>query len=291
LIYGANTEVTNHTLLLPDGRKLGYAEYGIADGEVVLFFHGAPGSRRSIFTYMAKAAAQYGIRLIVPERPGYGLSDPMKERSVHDWITDVLMLINALGISRFKVIGFSMGSLYALACAHAMPTQVNRVAIVGGLAPMNTPSVTIGMTETLRSLFELACSDPQQLRAAMAPLGGSAATMRAVMATLMPTADQTLLTAYSQEFEGDFSESLRNGIEAISCDFVLASSAWPFTLSEIHAEVDLWVGTEDGNTPPAMSRYLASMLPHNQLFELSDVGHLCLYTHWNNILDRLIVNF
>jgi hypothetical protein len=33
------------TLVLGDGRRLGYASYGRPDGEPVLFFHGHPGSR------------------------------------------------------------------------------------------------------------------------------------------------------------------------------------------------------------------------------------------------------
>ena len=288
MIYTVNTEVTHHSLCLPDGRNLSYAEYGVADGEPVLFFHGAPGSRRSIFTYMAEAAVQCGIRLIAPERPGYGLSDLLNERSVHDWTADVLILTNALGINHFKIIGFSMGSLYALACAHAMPTQVSLVAIAGGLAPMNIPGVTNGMSETSRSLFKLAGSEPQQLREAMAHLGGSAANLLTVMAMLMPVSDQTQLASHCLEFEEDFTESLRNGIEAISCDFVLASSAWPFPLSEIHAKVDLWIGLDDCNTPPAMTHYLASVLPNNQLFQLADTGHFCLYSHWSEILDHLI---
>jgi hypothetical protein len=33
-------------LYLPNGRRLGYAEYGDPSGEVVLWFHGTPGGRR-----------------------------------------------------------------------------------------------------------------------------------------------------------------------------------------------------------------------------------------------------
>ena len=33
------------TITLPDGRTLGYAEYGAPSGKPVFFFHGIPGSR------------------------------------------------------------------------------------------------------------------------------------------------------------------------------------------------------------------------------------------------------
>jgi len=279
---------TDLSLRLPDGRQLGFAEYGTADGTPVLFFHGAPGSRHSIFTDMAKAAAQRGIRLIAPERPSYGLSDPMSGRSVYDWASDILALTNALGIDHFKIIGFSIGSLYALACAHAMPTQVERVAIVGGLAPMNIAGVTTGMSPMVLSLYDLARSDPRGLREVMAPLGSSAAGLLTAMAASMPLVDQALITARSLEFEVDLTEALRGGIEGIACDFVLAAGEWTFPLAETQAEVDLWIGTEDCNTPPAMTRHLASLLPHSQRFELPGEGHCCLYKHWSEILDRLL---
>lgn len=281
---------TDKVLRLPDGRRLGYAEYGAAEGMPMLFFHGAPGSRHSIFADMAETAALRGVRLIAPDRPGYGLSDPLSGRSVCDWTTDVLALTNALGIDRFKLIGFSMGSLYALACAHAQPAQVERVAIAGGLAPMSVAGVSTEMSATARSLYDLARSDPGALRQAMTPLANSATDLLAAIAASTPVADQMLLAARSAWFEADFSESLRGGIEGIASDFVLAAGEWSFPLAEIRTAVDLWIGTEDRNTPPAMTRHLASVLSHSQLFELPGEGHFCLYAYWNEILNRLTAN-
>lgn len=283
----SSSAITDHTLRLPDGRQLGYAEYGAPDGMPVLFFHGAPGSRRSIFADMAATAAQRGVRLIAPERPGYGLSDPSSGRSMRGWATDVLALTNAIGIDRFKLIGFSMGSPYALACAQALPAQVDRVAIVGGLAPMNVARVTTGMAASVIALYDLARADPIALRAALAPLANSPAGLLAAMASSIPVVDQTTLTARASSFEADFAETLKGGIEGVASDIVLVAGEWTFKLAEIQAKVDLWVGTEDCNTPPAMSRHLASVLAHNQLFELPGQGHFCLYSHWHEILDRL----
>jgi pimeloyl-ACP methyl ester carboxylesterase len=274
----------DNILHLHDGRRLGYAEYGAPDGKPVLYFHGAPGSRRSLFAEMAEVGAQRGIRLIVPERPGYGLSDPLNGRSVGDWTNDVLALTNALGIDRFKLIGFSMGSLYALACAQALPAQVERVAIVGGLAPLNVAGVDAGRPAAIRDIYDLARSDPHGLRVAMAPLAGSAAGLVETMASLASAVDKELLSTRVAEFEMDFAETLRGGVDGVVCDILLAANEWTFPLEHIPASVDLWVGTEDCNTPPAMTRHLASVLPHSQVFELPGEGHFCLYSHWHEIL-------
>lgn len=278
---------TDHVLLLPDGRQLGYAEYGAATGMPVLFFHGAPGSRRSIFADLAEAAAQRGVRLIAPERPGYGQSDSLDGRAPSDWIRDVLVLTRALEIERFKLIGFSIGSLYALACAHALPGQVERVALIGGLAPMSVAGVTTEMAPSVLALYGLAGSDPRGLREALAPLANFPADLLAGMAASMPAADRTLLAARAAAFEMDIGEALRNGVAGFVSDLVLAAGEWTFPLSEIQTHVDLWIGTDDCNSPPAMTRHLASVLQHSQVFELQGEGHCCLYTHWQEILDRL----
>lgn len=280
--------ITDIILHLRDGRRLGYAEYGAQNGVPVLYFHGAPGSRRSIFDDMAEAVAQRGMRLIAPDRPGYGLSDPLSRRSIGDWTNDMLELTGALGIDRFKLIGFSIGSLYALACAHALPGRVDHVAIVGGLAPMSVAGVTSGMAVAVLSLYEQARSDPCGLRDMLMPLAVSPSCLLETMAAIASAVDRALLAARTPEFEMDLAESLRGGIEGIACDFVLSAGAWPFQLEEIRAKVDLWLGMEDCNMPPAMSRYLASALPHNRLFELPCEGHLCLYSHWHEILERLL---
>ena len=45
---------------LPDGRVLGFAEYGDPDGRLVLWFHGLPGGRRQIPPAARVAAADRG---------------------------------------------------------------------------------------------------------------------------------------------------------------------------------------------------------------------------------------
>lgn len=62
------------TLLLGDGRRLGYAWYGQPDGEPVFYFHGHPGSRQEA-RFARQAAAGAGLRVIALDRPEYGLSD------------------------------------------------------------------------------------------------------------------------------------------------------------------------------------------------------------------------
>ena len=66
-------EDKHSTLLLKDGRILSYAEYGDPQGLPMIGFHGMPGSRLFMKAFGNTAQAA-GVRLIAPERPGYGYS-------------------------------------------------------------------------------------------------------------------------------------------------------------------------------------------------------------------------
>jgi len=93
----------DNIIKLHDGRNLGYAEYGKPGGIPLLLFHGTPGSR--VFKQFENASwiEESGMRVITPERPGYGLSDPAPGRTIKDWANDVIELADYLEIDRFHV--------------------------------------------------------------------------------------------------------------------------------------------------------------------------------------------
>ena len=66
------TSPHDQTFALPDGRLLGFAEYGYPSGKPLLFFHGFPTSRLEASSG-DDAARRRKLRLISIDRPGYGL--------------------------------------------------------------------------------------------------------------------------------------------------------------------------------------------------------------------------
>ncbi|MDO8465159.1 MAG: alpha/beta hydrolase [Gallionella sp.] len=277
----------DQSILLPDGRRLGYAEYGAIEGSPVLFFHGAPGSRH-IHADMADVATRRGIRLIAVERPGYGLSDPQPGRSILDWSDDIAALTDALEIARFAIIGFSMGSVYALACACSLPERVTKVALAGTLAPLDAPGATEGLSPMVSGLYSLAQSNPDELRNTFAAVAPSPAALVEAMTASLSEWDKNEVNKRTMEFETEYAQTLRGGVEGVASDFVLVSKDWDFPLDGINTEVYLWCGTADQNTPPAMTNYIVSTLPGSHAFMLPGEGHLSLYVHWEEILERLV---
>lgn len=122
------------THALPTGRRLGYAEYGRPDGHPVFGAFGAAARR---FRPPDDATAAAGVRLILLERPGFGLSDPQPGRTLLDWPGDVVALADALGLDRFGVVASSQAGPYGAACAYAIPERLTAVARVSALAPFD----------------------------------------------------------------------------------------------------------------------------------------------------------
>jgi pimeloyl-ACP methyl ester carboxylesterase len=106
---------------------------GPRDGTPVLYFHGFQGSRMEWMAADEAMLERLRVRMISPDRPGIGLSTPLRNRTVTDWARDVRSLTgHLLGEGTpFSILGFSAGATYALACGQ-LP-GLRAIALVGSL--------------------------------------------------------------------------------------------------------------------------------------------------------------
>ena len=277
-------------IALPDGRRMAYVEHGDPHGLPVLFCHGAPGSRLQFPELLAQIANALNLRIIVPDRPGYGLSDPKPERTFIDWPQDVSALMQTLGMEKFRVLGYSMGAPYALACAHAMPDRVTGVVLAGGLAPnIFDASVAAILPQTSNALFDLARDNPSDLAPSLQVMAPDANSLLAALAANVSVPDKALLVqpAVAAAYLQDTIETLRQGHGAFSTDYILAVQPWGFDLEEIKQPVHLWHGQEDINTPSAMAEHYAEKLPNSQLHWIPGAGHLAIISHGQEIFGSI----
>lgn len=283
----------NH-VVLSDGRRLAYAEYGDPHGQVVFFFHGAPGSR--LMRHPDEAILKrLGLRMITVDRPGYGYSDPKPHRSLLDWQIDVAELADALSVRRFSLIGVSGGGPYAAACAYRLPERVDRVALVSCPAPFDVPGLTRSLKFGQRLQFTLAVKAPWIVRLMMNSYVTAArkATPAEVAAKLqhdLPPLEVELMRqpGMVELMIADTREAMRQGGEACAYEWGLMASPWGFRPEAIAVPVQIWHGDQDENVSLAMAQYLARVIPASNLTVCPGAGHLLALAHWEEILRSLV---
>lgn len=262
---------------LPDGRTLAYAEYGTPDGTPVVYCHGTPGSRL-LAAVFRDAAERRGVRLIAPDRPGVGRSDPDPDRTLGDWADDAAALADGLDIDDFAVLGFSGGGPNALAVAAHHPDRVERVALVSTVGPPDAPADGADLTK--RAL------DAVARRSAL--LTGALFRLQAV--AVDRSDPESLVGQFSDrplaEFEArtdrpfgplvaaNLREAYRQGTDAAVRETRLFVRDWGVDLAAVSAPVRGWHGDADTNAPPAAAAHLAARLPDAELTRRPDGDHL-----------------
>ena len=101
-----------------------------------------------MFRLVHEPARRLGLRIIAPERPGFGLSTFQHNRTLADWASDITEFANHLGLKHFGVAGISGGGPYAAACAALLPSRVTATALINPVGPLCAPEgpEKIGMT-------------------------------------------------------------------------------------------------------------------------------------------------
>lgn len=146
----------NQQFHLPDGRRLGYDEYGAPDGKPIFYLHGAPSSRGEFSIFGDDALLwSLSVRLIAVDRPGMGLSDFQPSRRLLDFPNDLPALANHLNIERFAVLAYSLGGIHGLVCARAIPERLTKVGIVSGAALFTEPGLMQNVNAGTRKYLTL----------------------------------------------------------------------------------------------------------------------------------------
>jgi pimeloyl-ACP methyl ester carboxylesterase len=273
-------------IVLGDGRRLAYCEWGDPEGRVILLCHGAPGSR--IFGPESTVTAEAGVRLVTVDRPGYGGSDPKPGRQILDWPADVSELTTALGVHAFDVAGHSSGGPYALACAYALSDRIKRVALISCIAPYDEPSSEQvdddeKLTRLARHDLGLAAEEAAKSAAWLAE------TPERFLDLPRPDPDVQLLAdhAVRSMFVHTMREAVKQGVTAYGWDCALERCPWGFALDQINAEVSIFQGEQDRAVPSTQARILATALPTSHLRLFPDAGHGLILGNWRDILEDL----
>ncbi len=248
------------TIVLPDGRAVGVAEYGDPAGSVVFALHGMPGSR-VMFATLGEAARHASVRLVALDRPGYGLSDRRRGGTLLDYTTDMSAVADALGIASFGVLGASGGAPYALACASRLANRVDRLGIVSGIGPLRTPGALDGMASANALVFRLARLSPGLVGALLPTMLRRAlpSMEKAVAAGMSPT--PAIPPPVLAIVVADQREAIRQGGAGIAFDAANLWRPWGFRIADLRMPVAFWHGDADTLAPVRLARSMASEIP------------------------------
>jgi pimeloyl-ACP methyl ester carboxylesterase len=279
----------DHVLGLRDGRTLSYAEYGDPEGFPVVSAHGGLACRLDVQS-AAPVAEQCGVRLIAPDRPGVGRSDPKPGRGILDWASDVAELLGILGIARFAAMGWSLGGQYAAGLGYAMSLRVTRVAIVAGALPLDEPGLFDALPAVDRTFISLSQRAPwiarQGFRAMRFAAVATPGLYGRAAARDLGAADGAVLRAQGYaEFAKMSREALRQP-QGVVQEYLAMVRPWGFAPEDLKVPVDVWGGTEDQLLDPTWPQRLADRIPDATL-HLMPGGHFLAHLYYRDIFERL----
>ena len=254
------------------------ADSGQAGGVPLIFFHGFPGTHKQgqIFEPWA---AEFDLRILCPDRPGYGDSPARSGSGLMDFIQGLEVVLDQKKIDRFYLVGVSGGNPAAVCAAEYFGPRVLALGSICGLAPYaeNRDDFSV----SIRRAFDLARRTPEVLlRMILNPLVRNfnpTERLTQMIGSLAPVdqevlEDPVIMAALLESMD----LALKQGPAGIIFDLKSFSSPWPVDLTKIKCPHFLWHGEQDHILPASMSRYLSDRIPHSKLRLFPTEGHYSL---------------
>jgi len=247
-------------LKLRDGRALDYITNESENTSAILFHHGTPGECTGWQTWFDEID---GVKAIAASRPGYGLSDRNKGRTVARDLDDLSELLDFLKVKSFVSVGWSGGGPHAINMTrHSLCRGAITLAGVGewGNSDLNFLD---GMGPENHDEFGAENISGPDL---VAGFGG-----------LIGDADKKALTAdvadvYAASFRRALSVSYYGWLD----DDLAFVQKFGFDLAKVNKPVLVWQGDDDFMVPKAHSEWLAKHIPTAKLNFVPGHGHISL---------------
>lgn len=231
-------------------------------GPAVLLLHGQPGTGADWSPVTQRL--QERMRVIVPDRPGYG-STGGRAVGFRANAERAMALLDRLQIDRAMVVGHSWGSGVALAAALEFPQRIRALVLVGPLAPTVSPG-------RLDRAFanRLVGLPAARLGFWAAGLGLALPPLRRLAHAGAPALEADRLERVAAEWRG---ADVWRSFYAEQRAFVKEMPALARRLPSLSVPTTIVAGNRDRICPPSHARKLARDLPDASLIEV-DGGHL-----------------
>ena len=239
----------------------------VATQPTVLFVHGAAHDH-SVWALQSRYFAHHGFNVLAIDLPGHGRSAGRALSTVDaiaDWLPRVL---DTAGVKHAAVVGYSMGSLAALACAGRHGERLTKVALLGTAVPMAVSDVLLAAAQADDHLaFELING---WSHSAGKQLGGNQ-----VPGMWMTGASMRLM-------ERSGPGVLHNDLKACA-DYANGLAA----AAAVRCPALVIIGARDVMAPPKGTQALLAALAQTTVVTLPDTGHALMAEQPDAVLDAL----
>lgn len=264
---------------LRDGRAFDYVTNDSESQIGILFHHGTPGECTGWQKWFTNLT---DVKAVAASRPGYGLSDRKKGRTVATDIDDQSELLEFLGIKKFVSIGWSGGGPHAINMTRNQ-SCVGAITLAGvGEWGNQDLDFLAGMGPENHEEFGAALSGAQEIEKWMQ---NNAEIFKNVKGSdliesfggLIGDADKRALTPDVAEADAaSYRRALSMGYYGWMDDDLAFVQAFGFELSKIDKPVLVWQGDDDFMVPRAHSEWLSKHIFTAKLNFVAGHGHISL---------------
>ena len=269
-------EPTQRRVTLASGGEVRIQEIG--EGPPVVFIHGGAIAGAS---WAHLAARLSGVRCILVDRPGCGMSDPivggpLRELAELEKYADTLLeqLLDALELEHAAVAGTSYGGFFAFRGAAAIPDRVTKLIeyswLIGAPAESTPFSARIGSLPGVQALTTRMPMTRPMVKAALRQFGlGKAIDSGAFDDVMLDWAHALLRHTDTMANDLGSSPKLFTPIRGQNTDVLLTDDL----LSKLMMPVLFLWGEDDPNGGAAIAREFAPRLPDAELKIIAGAQH------------------
>ncbi|WP_309606395.1 LuxR C-terminal-related transcriptional regulator [Phenylobacterium sp.] len=277
-------------LTLKDRRRIGYRDYGDPSGKPLLWFHEGLGS--SLLPPGAQAIArEHGLRIVTPERPGFGQSDPLSDYRFEVIAQEVVELCDNLGLGTVSLGAVMSGAPSALHTAARLGARAEVLLLCSPRTPRPLgPARSQSLMMSMRARME---ANPWVVDAVYAVLRlrrSHAQTRESVRrgASYAP-GDRAYVEAHPAVVDfiwAYMGEAMARSSRGPADELKAFQRHRGKPAPDLRSPVIVWQGAEDTLTSlPDVLEHLGSHAAEVRVFE--GVGHMLALKHWREIMARV----